>query len=264
MIKRGRKYGVVLLLATQSPTKDSLPREVTRNIACGVAFSVADHVANDGLLGSGRYATGIRATELRMHADRGTCVAVGLSDATSELVRTFYVRFEDGADDVTPVIERAMRLLTARGQFPPTERLELVPAPRDHLVDIAEVMRGERRVRTQVVLARLAELNPAEYEGWTFSMLASALAEHDVTPRKSDGVKVVRAEDVKAAIDREQARDREDVQGDVPGEPPRPHPWSDLQRSTSGTHLTAHRNGGREHGNGGRPTVRRTSLPEDS
>lgn len=61
LIKRGRKYGIVLLLATQSPTKDSIPREVTRNVACGVAFSVADHVANDGLLGSGRYKAGVRA-----------------------------------------------------------------------------------------------------------------------------------------------------------------------------------------------------------
>ena len=54
LIKRGRKYGIVLLLATQSPTKDSIPREVTRNISCGAAFSVADQVANDGLLGSGK------------------------------------------------------------------------------------------------------------------------------------------------------------------------------------------------------------------
>ncbi len=74
VVKRGRKYGVVLLFATQSPTKDSIPKEITRNITCGAAFSVADHIANDGLLGSGRYMAGIRATELRAHTDRGTCV----------------------------------------------------------------------------------------------------------------------------------------------------------------------------------------------
>ncbi|UOX89688.1 hypothetical protein MUY14_03355 [Amycolatopsis sp. FBCC-B4732] len=89
LIKRGRKYGIVLLLATQSPMKDSIPREVTRNVSCGVAFSVADQVANDGLLGSGKYAAGIRATELRINTDRGTCVAVGITDETFELVRTF-------------------------------------------------------------------------------------------------------------------------------------------------------------------------------
>ena len=109
VVKRGRKYGVILLFATQSPTKDSIPKEITRNVTCGVAFSVADHIANDGLLGSGRYAAGIRATELRAHTDRGTCVTVGVTDATFELIRSFYVPFEDGTDDVTPVIARAMR-----------------------------------------------------------------------------------------------------------------------------------------------------------
>src|SRR5438046_10220655 len=71
LIKRGRKYGIVLLLATQSPTKDSIPREVTRNVSCGVAFSVADQVANDGLLGSGKYRAGIRATDLRINTYQG-------------------------------------------------------------------------------------------------------------------------------------------------------------------------------------------------
>jgi S-DNA-T family DNA segregation ATPase FtsK/SpoIIIE len=67
----------------------------------------------------------------------------------------------------------------------------------DHLADIHTVLlRGEKRVRTQVVLARLAELNPAEYEDWTFQDLAAALAAYDMEPAKSQGVKVIRADDV--------------------------------------------------------------------
>src|SRR6185437_6266888 len=66
----------------------------------------------------------------------------------------------------------------------------------DHLSDIYTVLRGEKRVRTQVVLARLAELNPTEYEDWTFQDLAATLAEYDIEPAKSQGVKVVRADDV--------------------------------------------------------------------
>ena len=217
VIKRGRKYGVVLLLATQSPTKDSLPREVTRNIACGIAFSVADQVANDGLLGSGRYAAGVRATELRMHTDRGTCVAVGLSPATFELVRTFHLRFEDGVDDVSPVIDRAVRLAEETGRMiGSADRPVLEAAAVDHLADIAEVMRGARRVRTQIVLTRLAELNREEYEDWGFGTLTVVLREHGITTRKSDGVKVVRAEDVEAVL---AARDRHPGpgQGELPG-----------------------------------------------
>ncbi|MFC5112009.1 hypothetical protein [Kibdelosporangium philippinense] len=168
LIKRGRKYGIVLLLATQSPTKDSIPREITRNVSCGVAFSVADQIANDGLLGSGKYRAGIRATDLRMNTDRGTCVAVGVTDATFELVRTFYIPFEDGIDDVSPVVTRAVALVEETGRaIEAPHRLEIEAAPVDHLADINLVMHGERRVRTQVVLSRLAEHNPAEYEGWS-------------------------------------------------------------------------------------------------
>ncbi|WP_211239345.1 FtsK/SpoIIIE domain-containing protein [Actinokineospora inagensis] len=195
LVKRARKYGIVPLFATQSPTTDSIPKEITRNITCAAAYSVADHIANDGLLGSGRYAAGIRATELRTHTDRGTCVAVGLSHATFELVRTFYVALEDGIDEVTPIILRALHLMGGVGRAVLGGVPE--PEPLDHLADIAEAMHGERRVRTQVVLTRLAALN-RRYEGWTFTDLHDALADHGITVRKSDGYKVIRLEDVTA------------------------------------------------------------------
>lgn len=202
LIKRGRKYGIILLLATQSPTKDSIPKEITRNVSCGVAFAVADHVANDGLLGSGKYKAGIRATELRMKTDRGTCVAVGLTDATFELVRTFYIPFDDESDEVSPVIARSMVLLADAGRTLATTgpRAEIEAAPVDHLADIADAMRAQARVRTQVILSRLAEHNPGEYEAWTFRDLAAALAEYGVEAVKSGGVKVIRADDVASAL----------------------------------------------------------------
>lgn len=219
LIKRGRKYGIVLLLATQSPTKDSIPREITRNVGCGAAFSVADQVANDGLLGSGKYAAGIRATELRINTDRGTCVAVGITDETFELVRTFYVPFEDGADDVSPVIARSLAVIAETGRALDTARTEIASAAApvaDPLIDIAAVMGEQRRVRTQVILTRLAQHHPDQYEGWTFSELRAALAADGIHPAKSDGQKVVRAEDVAAALT---ARDRDDQTGDGYGPP---------------------------------------------
>lgn len=196
LIKRGRKYGISLILATQSPTKDSIPKEVTRNVSCGLAFSVADHVANDGLLGAGKYRAGIRATDLRMKTDRGTCVAVGVTDAAFELVSTFYVPLEDGIDMVTPVIARAMAGIGELRRTGATPDQIEGPAEPDHLADIAEALGGQRRVRTQVVLTRLAEHDPDHYEGWTFADLKAALGEYGVEPVKSDGVMVVRADDI--------------------------------------------------------------------
>jgi S-DNA-T family DNA segregation ATPase FtsK/SpoIIIE len=202
VIKQGRKFGITLILDTQSPTATSIPKEVTRNTSCGVAFSVADHIANDGLLGSGKYRAGIRATDLRMHTDRGTSVMVGVSDATFELVRGFYVPYADGVDMVTPVVTRAMAAIDQLRRTGPTDEHhhEDQADDVDHLTDIHQALRAERRVRTQVVLTRLAELNPAVYEGWTFQDLSGVLADHGIEPVKSGGVKVVRATDVTHAL----------------------------------------------------------------
>ncbi|MCP3804963.1 FtsK/SpoIIIE domain-containing protein [Allokutzneria sp. A3M-2-11 16] len=215
LIKRGRKYGIILLLATQSPTKDSIPREVTRNVMCGMAFSVADQVANDGLLGSGKYAAGIRATELRMGKDRGTAVAVGLTDNVFELVRTFYIPFEDGTDMVSPVIARALSTMEQAGrEITASGRLEIEAAPVDHLADIAHVLGGDTRARTQAVLGRLAAHNPEVYDNWSFSDLKAELATHGERPRKIRGHMYVIANEVSRAITRRES----ETGGETPGE----------------------------------------------
>ncbi len=70
----------------------------------------------------------------------------------------------------------------------------------DHLADIALVLGTDRRLRTQTVLTRLAEHNPEHYEGWTFTTLKTTLDEWGVAPVKSDGVMVIRTEDITQAI----------------------------------------------------------------
>ncbi|MCA1682130.1 MAG: hypothetical protein LC700_03195 [Actinobacteria bacterium] len=138
-----------------------------------------------------------------MHTDRGTSVMVGVSDATFELVRGFYVPYSDGVDMVTPVVTRAMAAITEvrrTGESTTGEDDQADAEAVDHLADVHAVLRGERRVRTQVVLTRLAELNPALYEGWTFQDLSAALGDYDIEPVKSGGVKVIRGTDVTHAL----------------------------------------------------------------
>jgi S-DNA-T family DNA segregation ATPase FtsK/SpoIIIE len=213
VVKKARKCGITLVFLTQSPTAASIPKDLTRNCSNGVAFAVADQVANDGLLGSGKYRQGIRATELRPGEDRGTAVTVGLTVNRFELVNTFYVAFDEDRDDVTRVVARALALLNEHGRAVPASVVEDnsqdTDARPDHLADINAVMRGEARVRTQVVLRRLADLNPAEYGGWSFQDLATALADAGIAARKSDGVMVVRSADV-ARVLAERNEDRDD------------------------------------------------------
>ncbi|MGH3550375.1 MAG: hypothetical protein ACRDQU_20110 [Pseudonocardiaceae bacterium] len=54
VVKKARKCGITLVFLTQSPTAASIPKDLTRNCSNGVAFSVADQVANAGLLGTGK------------------------------------------------------------------------------------------------------------------------------------------------------------------------------------------------------------------
>ncbi|MDT7594917.1 MAG: segregation ATPase FtsK/SpoIIIE, family [Pseudonocardiales bacterium] len=108
---------------------------------------------------------------------------------------------EDGIDLVTPVINRAMAQITELRHTGPTpDQSDDGPAPVDPLADIATVLGQARRVLTRVVLTRLAELNPAEYEGWTFTDLKAALAVYGIEPVKSDGLMVIRTEDITTAL----------------------------------------------------------------
>jgi S-DNA-T family DNA segregation ATPase FtsK/SpoIIIE len=274
LIKRGRKYGIILLLATQSPTKDSIPKEVTRNISCGVAFAVADHIANDGLLGAGRYRAGIRATELRMKTDRGSCVAVGVTDERWELVRTFYVPFEDGIDLVSPVVARALALIAEHGrELTVTAEPDDEAPPVDHLADIAHVIGGEPRVRTHTVLTRLATHNPGEYDGWAFVDLSTTLAAYGIQPVKSHGVMVIRADDITAALTArahsgengecgDSAGEASGRRGVLPGTSPRRNPCVDQRKPRSGRHTGTSREGAETPRNEGPAPPAPGFLPE--
>jgi S-DNA-T family DNA segregation ATPase FtsK/SpoIIIE len=213
VVKKARKCGITCVFLTQSPTAASIPRDLTRNCSNGVAFSVADQVANDGLLGSGKYRQGIRATELRAGEDRGTAVTVGLTANQFELVNTFYVAFDEDRDEVSPVIARALTLLADAGRAVPLDAPEAAEEDAeqepDHLADIGEVLGAESKLRTQTVLRRLAELNPDVYAEWTFRDLAAALADAEIRPVKIRGNMFVRAADVTDALTERNTEDDE-------------------------------------------------------
>ncbi|HEX2296975.1 MAG TPA: hypothetical protein VHH34_00405 [Pseudonocardiaceae bacterium] len=147
---------------------------------------------------------GARPQDLRPGADAGTVVVTGEVEDIPKgqafaIVRTHFV----STKDAYPVIDRAMAILHRAGRSvarePEPAELADPAEVVDHLVDIAEVLSGERRVRTQVVLARLIEHNPGEYEAWDLVRLTAVLTEHNAPPIKA-GVMYVEAERVALAI----------------------------------------------------------------
>ncbi len=183
VMKKARKVGITLIWVTVSPTADSIPRDVTRNTSHRVAFAVGDQVANDGLLGSGKYKAGIRATELVPGQDVGTAVTYGFTAKPFEIIRSHYVARdpERGIDEVTPVVERAMALYEGGPADAPAF------APVDHLADIAAVLGHEPKMLTQDVLRGLQDRNPTEYGSWTFRNLRSVLDDAGHGEYKTNG-----------------------------------------------------------------------------
>ncbi|WP_020388980.1 cell division protein FtsK [Kribbella catacumbae] len=181
IVKLGRKRAIHMIISTQAPTRDSMPRDVTRNCSNGIAFAVGDHVANDALLGQGAYAAGHRATELIPGTDRGTAVVKGFNGERSEILQWYYLDVSKGNDQVTPIIKRSLEAIAKLGKPAPDSRpVEIVT--RDLLADLDEVL-GDDPVNVANVPALLKRLAPSwpPYQSLTGKALRELLeAEHGI------------------------------------------------------------------------------------
>jgi S-DNA-T family DNA segregation ATPase FtsK/SpoIIIE len=203
-VKLDRKRGIHMMVSTQAPTKDSMPRDVTRNCTVGIAFAVGDHVANDALLGQGAYAAGIRATELIPGTDRGTALCKGFSGQRGEMVQVYFVSASRGSDQVTPIIRRALDALAAEGRpVPGTERGPRPVVERDLLADLAEVLRGTSgKVRLADLRARLRKLAPswAPYRDLNGVRLRELLGAEGVRTTKAGNVPLLDPADLRRVL----------------------------------------------------------------
>ncbi len=185
VIKRGRALGVMLVLATQRPDKDSLPTGISANVGIRYCLRVMGQVENDMILGTSMYRNGVRATMLT-RSDRGIGYLVGATDAPT-VVRSYYLN----AEDSDAVIARAYTardaagLLTGQavGEAPQRE-----PAW-DLLADVRTVLAssGDDRMWHEALLAGLVELRPAVYGGWTVHRLGKELRERGVRTVQVNG-----------------------------------------------------------------------------
>ena len=204
IVKLDRKRGIHLMVSTQAPTKDSMPRDVTRNCSNGVAFAVGDHVANDALLGQGAYAGGHRATELIPGTDRGTALVKGFSGQRSEIAQVHFLSVARGNDQVTPLIDRSLEEMAAQGrEVPGTGRARPAIETRDLLDDLDEVT-GVDRVKLRDAVGLLRALAPAwtPYAGMTAKQLGEQLAARSVRTVNSSGTPYLDPADLRAAIAR--------------------------------------------------------------
>jgi S-DNA-T family DNA segregation ATPase FtsK/SpoIIIE len=187
--KRARKTGIVLGFDTQSSRKEAIPPKLVELVSVNVCFYVKTWRSNDGFLGDGSFAAGIRATELRPGRDRGTSVVTGVSEAQFELLRWYFVEVDDdtGFDAAADVIARAVA-----GVAWGTPVEGAVPRPaietRDLLEDLDEVL-GAGRARLRDVVGLLRALAPAwdPYQRMTAAALRTDLEAEGVRVINSSG-----------------------------------------------------------------------------
>jgi S-DNA-T family DNA segregation ATPase FtsK/SpoIIIE len=203
-IKLFRALGIILLIGTQIPDKDSLPTGITRNINTRFCLSVADQVANDMILGTSAYKLGYRATVFEPVTEAGWGILAGMGKPGAR--RSFYV----DNDAAAKVMTRAIAARAAAGILPVTSPAREL-ARYDVLTDVASVWpAGEDAVWNETLLERLSNLRPDVYGRWEPAQLTAALAGHGIRAgqigRRIDGKTVNRRgpahTDVMAAVTR--------------------------------------------------------------
>jgi S-DNA-T family DNA segregation ATPase FtsK/SpoIIIE len=215
IVKLDRKRGIHLVISTQAPTGDSMPRDITRNCSNGIAFAVNDHVANDALLGQGAYSAGHRATELIPGEDRGTSIVKGFTGERSEILQWHNLNVSKGNDQVTPLIKRSLEAIAKRGKTVPNSRPIQIET-RDLLADLDEVL-GDDPVAVANVPALLKRLAPTwtPYQSLTGKALRELLdAEHGIKVPSTGNRYPIDPVTVRNAIVRRE-QDAETTEGDA-------------------------------------------------
>jgi S-DNA-T family DNA segregation ATPase FtsK/SpoIIIE len=198
-IKLFRALGIILLLGTQIPDRDSLPPGITRCVNTRYCLSVADQVANDMILGTSMYKLGYRATVFEPVTEAGWGILAGIGKPGAR--KSFYVN----NDQAAKVMARAIEARAAAGVLPaPADRSPARPAA-DVLADVAAVWpAGEDAAWNETLLERLTQLRPETYARWEPAQLTTALSGYGIATgqvgRRIDGKVVNRRGPARADI----------------------------------------------------------------
>ncbi|MEU1556789.1 cell division protein FtsK [Streptomyces scabiei] len=170
--KRGPALGIVGMFATQRPDAKSLPPGISANAVLRFCLKVMGHTANDMVLGTGAYKSGIRAT-MFTRSDRGICWMSGEGDDPLIVASAFV----DGPG-AEGVVARARQLREDYGNVT-GHALGEGPAATvgmDILGDVLKVMAvTEKAAWCERLASRLAELRPDVYGEWKGENVTAAL-----------------------------------------------------------------------------------------
>ncbi|MCX4858962.1 FtsK/SpoIIIE domain-containing protein [Streptomyces canus] len=162
LIKKGRAYGIILILLTQNPDAPSLPTGVSSSVGTRLCLAVMDWRANNNVLGTGAYDRGLRATDISIDEQGTGILARGREGIT---VRAAFIKQTEAEE----IGKRALALRTAAGTLTGqavgnvVEVLD-VETVVDHLRAVWPD--GVEAVHSHRLVEALARLRPDLYRPW--------------------------------------------------------------------------------------------------
>lgn len=179
LAKVGPAAGYSLNLATQKPDSKAIPSKLRDAMGSRFALKTMTWQASEAILGTGTAKAGVNASNfLRSHKGVGYLLGADdteLADKGTQVVRTYLA---DGLV-ITGICERGRALRIEAGTLEGSAAGEdlIKETPRANLLeDVLEVFRsGEKQLWSLTICERLAEANPAAYDGWEPSLLAASL-----------------------------------------------------------------------------------------
>jgi DNA segregation ATPase FtsK/SpoIIIE, S-DNA-T family len=179
LAKRGPALGILLILATQRPDAKSIPTGISANAVLRMCLKVMGQPANDMVLSTSAYKSGIRATQFSFD-EKGVMYFAG-EGFRPRIVRSQYI---DGpAAKAIAARARVMRQQAGRltgyalGEDCDGEA-------RSFLADVLAVFGDDRNLWCETIAGRLAASIPSAYADITRDAVASQLRALGVNVKK--------------------------------------------------------------------------------
>lgn len=169
LMRLARAYGIIIILATQRPDKDSVPTTISGIVTARACLKVPDQVSNDMVLGTGSYKAGYDATLFRAKTDAGLCWLKGDSDP--KISRSYELNLKDS----DKIGDRA-RLLRARAGVLTGYALgeeEDERPERDVLADLLSVLDNRPAAQWPWIAEALALRFPDRYHDLTSDSISA-------------------------------------------------------------------------------------------
>jgi S-DNA-T family DNA segregation ATPase FtsK/SpoIIIE len=174
VMKVGPAMGIVLVMATQRPDKDSLPKGISANASIRFCLHVTGQVENDMILGTSAYQNGVRATLFRPEIDAGLGYLKGATPAPV-VCRPHFLNLPA----TEQVVARATVLRERAGTLPAAASAE---PERDVLADVLAVFGEDPGLHWEVLAERLAGRWPDRWAGIAKDAISAQCRELGVPP----------------------------------------------------------------------------------